>query len=719
MINRVLIVLTVLLIASSSTLYIFNDPPDVIVETSPAVYSGIPFGWSDEYDLEDLIVKVYASDPDGDDIQVLVMFGFRTWEEFALDTLYDYREQLGLMVKTEMALTANEVYLVGHVAMDQIASPEDAPHLTTPWYELVELAPGYYQISVDLNQLDVDGQLKGVDVYVNVYDENKRNTSDEKVYVPIYAKYLPDAANLLTPPANPDYICPPQPIFSWSWPKDEYLGSYQFRLAKGKENVWERSLLNRITSMNYSWTCDLQNECSGDYAPDHIFITNWTPPEPLKAGIYSWGIVASDDTREQKFNPPEAVRSPSFQFTVDSSLNGHECVRQDYLYPSELGQSEEQDGLVEVPNIVGLYVSDMNEFMDDIPLKFITLSDDCPLNRKLIIYQEPKSGEMVERMSILEGFTTCERKEALNIGVNEVWVVGELEAGKAGCIDGLLLNNISKFVAGSQVQQTGIPQDIFIVKSVDNEYQISSCLGQKVSGTDFNDNIEAYGVVVTDPNEVGNLVSCPWDWSHQTSYGDIVISICPSNNFYYQPYSGEEVIVNGNTPPMETEPEATKTPTQVPDGTYLGNSEYRYELYYSEAFSKIPSPYAPLMIVDPLEGLELVGQQYLSGTNLKHVHVGIGASSNSSIITSCIDYGEDEIINSIPYKKVEFSEAGGGSVYWQINYRTLQKGACYEIGFVIAYGNMDMYASGSVVEFDKRALLQEINQLLSTFSIME
>jgi hypothetical protein len=171
--------------------------------------------------------------------------------------------------------------------------------------------------------------------------------------------------------------------------------------------------------------------------------------------------------------------------------------------------------------------------------------------------------------------------------------------------------------------------------------------------------------------------------------------------------------------PNGTEPDVTKTPTLVPEGTYLGNSQYGYELYYPDAFSEISSPFAPLMIVDPLEGLELVDQRYLSGTNLKQVQVGIGATSNSSIVSSCLDYGEDEIISSIPYKKVESSEAGGGSIYWQINYRTLQKGTCYEVGFVIAYSNMDMYASGSVVEFDKNALLQEINQLMSTFLITE
>jgi hypothetical protein len=402
--KKVFIVLIVLLITSSSNLYLFNDPPNVIVETSPVVYSGIPFGHSDEYDLEDLNVKIYASDPDGDDFRVLVMFGFLTFDEFAFDMLYDYREQLGLMVKTEMALTAQEVYLVGHEAMEQLTPPKDAPQLTTPWYELIELEPGFYEIAVDLNLLDVDGQLKGVDVYVQVIDESD-NASEEEVHVPIDVMDHPGAANLLTPPANPDYICPPQPTFTWSWPDNNSLKSYQFRLAKDKDSIWEMGVLSRFT---YSWRCEYNNECSKDYAPDDIYITSWTPPKPLKAGIYSWGIVASYEPREQKFNPPKSDRSPSFHFTVDPNLGGHECGTYDDFYPSESGQSEEQDSLVEVPNIVGLYVSDMNEFMDDIPLKFITLSDYCPSNRKLIIDQEPKSGELVERMSILEGFTTCE-----------------------------------------------------------------------------------------------------------------------------------------------------------------------------------------------------------------------------------------------------------------------------------------------------------------------
>ena len=182
--KKLFIVSIVLFFTSSSNLLLFNDPPDVIVETSPVVYSGVPFGHSDEYDLEELIIKIYASDPDGDDIQVLVMFGFPTWEEFATDMLYDYREQLGLMVKTEMALTAHEVYIVGREAMAQVAPPQGAPQLTTPWYELIELEQGFYEIAVDLNLLDVDGQLKGVDVYVQVIDERK-NISEEEVYIPI------------------------------------------------------------------------------------------------------------------------------------------------------------------------------------------------------------------------------------------------------------------------------------------------------------------------------------------------------------------------------------------------------------------------------------------------------------------------------------------------------------------------------------------------------
>lgn len=182
-----------------------------------------------------------------------------------------------------------------------------------------------------------------------------------------------------------------------------------------------------------------------------------------------------------------------------------------------------------------------------------------------------------------------------------------------------------------------------------------------------------------------------------------------------------EKIINTptNTPTQEPEIPPTETPTQIPEGTHLENSRYGYEIYYSDAFRKISSPFIPFMLIEAMDGLELVDNSYFDETNLKKVEVGIGASTDSNIVDSCTDAGDDIRINSIPFKRVEHDEVAAGTVYEEISYRTKEQGVCYEIGFIIASGNMNMYSEGAATEFDKNAVLEELNILLSTFNILD
>ena len=74
-------------------------------------------------------------------------------------------------------------------------------------------------------------------------------------------------------------------------------------------------------------------------------------------------------------------------------------------------------------------------------------------------------------------------------------------------------------------------------------------------------------------------------------------------------------------------------------------------------------------------------------------------------------------INGYAFTQSEAIGVGAGNIYDQVIYRTVYDSICYEAVFYMHSGNIGNYTPGTVVEFDRNALVQKFEQVLNTFSV--
>jgi hypothetical protein len=73
------------------------------------------------------------------------------------------------------------------------------------------------------------------------------------------------------------------------------------------------------------------------------------------------------------------------------------------------------------------------------------------------------------------------------------------------------------------------------------------------------------------------------------------------------------------------------------------------------------------------------------------------------------------IINGYEFTRSEKIGAGVGNIYDQVIYRTVIENVCYEMLLSMHSGNIGNYAPGTVVEFDRDALLAKFEAILASF----
>jgi len=298
----------------------FNKPPRVTVKTTPPIYAGARVEDLMDVNLDDLAVEIFVEDPEGDPVKVYVAFAFTTLETWAVDEMNSLRSHLGDHMLTELILISPEMGMLGAHVRESLAPPPTSAAIHTDWYELDEIRNGHYAIGFNLSALDLRSPLDEVEIFVRVTDKVEKAPVEIPVVVDVTADKVPGPPELGLP--GPNYVCPPQPEFNWMFVSANHgfdLQSFNFRLVKG-DDVWHGWF------PKYDWICRDSVDCSGGGSPDSFYAQKWTPPEPLSEGRYTWGIAASGDDRERKFEPPHASRSNAFSFTVDKSLSGNQCV---------------------------------------------------------------------------------------------------------------------------------------------------------------------------------------------------------------------------------------------------------------------------------------------------------------------------------------------------------------------------------------------------------
>jgi hypothetical protein len=148
---------------------------------------------------------------------------------------------------------------------------------------------------------------------------------------------------------------------------------------------------------------------------------------------------------------------------------------------------------------------------------------------------------------------------------------------------------------------------------------------------------------------------------------------------------------------------------------------------YTDEFAPIHSPVFTITKSQPEFVLSYIDTQAYTDTNLVEAYVLFNSTSDRTIVQTCTQPvslgGPEQVIGDVNINGVEFVHSAGGGVatgsfYEQSIYRTVQHATCYEVIFLIHSFDPGVLAPPNVVtEFDRAALLQRFEAILSTLSI--
>jgi hypothetical protein len=168
---------------------------------------------------------------------------------------------------------------------------------------------------------------------------------------------------------------------------------------------------------------------------------------------------------------------------------------------------------------------------------------------------------------------------------------------------------------------------------------------------------------------------------------------------------------------------AINPPGEVTQSFLYENLYRNASLTYTDLFAPAFFPGAQVSKIKPELVLQLIDTQSYANTNLFEAYFLFGSSTDAQALSTCTQPASlagpetvigDVTINGASFTKSEGGGVGAGNIYEQTYYRSMHNGACYEITYFIHYGNIGNYDPGKVKEFDRAALLQKLDQILST-----
>ncbi len=125
--------------------------------------------------------------------------------------------------------------------------------------------------------------------------------------------------------------------------------------------------------------------------------------------------------------------------------------------------------------------------------------------------------------------------------------------------------------------------------------------------------------------------------------------------------------------------------------------------------------------------LHLIDTKTFENTNLSAVYLTIGSTKDAQVVSACLNTDWDgmaeqvvgkEVINGYEFFHTERDGIASGHYGEQENYRMVYGGFCYEVIYHIHSVNIGNFSPGAmVVEFDRKTILQELNEIFSSFRI--
>jgi hypothetical protein len=131
-------------------------------------------------------------------------------------------------------------------------------------------------------------------------------------------------------------------------------------------------------------------------------------------------------------------------------------------------------------------------------------------------------------------------------------------------------------------------------------------------------------------------------------------------------------------------------------------------------------------IIQPDLILHLIDTNAFERTNLSAVYMTIGSTREAQLVQSCLDLDSisqpeqavgTETINGYEFSHTKREGVAAGNFGEQEIYRMVYGDACYEIIYHIHSVDTGNYLPGSVVEFDRSAVIKELNDIFSSFRI--
>jgi hypothetical protein len=164
--------------------------------------------------------------------------------------------------------------------------------------------------------------------------------------------------------------------------------------------------------------------------------------------------------------------------------------------------------------------------------------------------------------------------------------------------------------------------------------------------------------------------------------------------------------------------------------------EFQYFQYSNSATGislTYPDTFAPALPVlgnykaDPELTLRLIDSELYEKTNLSEVYLMVSSTAEAQTVATCTEPNQsgggpeqiigNEVINGLTFVHSTSEGAGAGNYYQQEIYRTVQNNACHEVIFFIHFTNASNYTPGTVTEFNRDAVMQNLQAVLSMISI--
>jgi len=164
--------------------------------------------------------------------------------------------------------------------------------------------------------------------------------------------------------------------------------------------------------------------------------------------------------------------------------------------------------------------------------------------------------------------------------------------------------------------------------------------------------------------------------------------------------------------------------------------EFQYFQYNNSATSvslTYPDTFAPALPVvgnyktAPELTLQFIDSKAYKKTNLSEVYLFVSSTSDAQVVAACTEPNQngggpeypagDEVVNGLTFVHSTSEGAGAGNYYQQEIYRTVAQNTCYEVIYYIHFTNASNYTPGTVTEFDRDAVMQQLNGVFSTLTI--